>query len=86
MNLHKSCYDYLAKITPHCEKNVFSFSHLLVLCDILFYALCFPCVFHLAPSTLCTFSNKVEGGEGRVFPGDRKRKKESFLLASRLRV
>lgn len=85
MNLHKSCYDYLAKITPLHEKKVISFSHLLVLCDILFYALCFPCGFHLAASTLCIFSNKDEGGEGRVFPGDMKRK-ESFMLASRLRV
>lgn len=42
MNLHKSRYAYLAKITPHHAKSVFSFSHLLVLCAILFYALCFP--------------------------------------------
>lgn len=72
MNLQKSCYDYLAKITLHREKNVVFFSHLLVLCDILFYALCFPCVFHLAASTLCIFSNKDEGGKGRFFPGDMK--------------
>lgn len=53
-------------------KNVFSFSHLLVLCDILCYALCFPCVFHLAASTLSIFSNKDAGGKGRFFPGDLK--------------
>jgi len=86
MNIHESCDVYLAKITPHRGKTVFSFFHLLVLCTTLFHASCCPCVFPSGTSTLCLFSNKEENGKGRFslgMWGAMETSRESFLLARR---
>lgn len=87
MNLYKSCHAYLAKITPHHGKSVFSFSHLLVFCAILFYALVFPLCFpiwQLPLSVSFPIRKRVEmEGFPWVYGGQQGHPLKFFLLASR---
>ena len=61
MNLHKSCYVYLAKITPYHGKNVFSFFYSLVLRAVvcLVFPLCFP-IWQLPLCVSFQIRNRVE--------------------------